>query len=370
MKQEKSAVIRFQVSSLGTGYFYCFDDGEKIVLSTIVRPSHKDETVETPPCMDEYSHDIIQYSSNYHIDNSACPPASLKAGKASDIPKIQGMAWGDESVNRIVELWELSTRDRAKLVALGNRLQDMNDSSKNNPADVVRFLVANSGDITRAETQFRNMAKWRKEHHVDQILHNYVPHDDLVNYFPGAVLQGFDNAGDPIFLSRLGVTDGAGMLQRFGRDEMIKHAIWLRELICNGKWIQEYEKVHKKTVKQAIVIEDLHEIQLFRIVSNRPLLSLYADIMRLDQDNYPEAAKKIFIIRAPALFRLLWNIVQHFFDTNVREKMVFTSQSNFIETLSKYMDITILPPCVVPEIGYGSALKGMPPNFEGGLLPS
>jgi CRAL/TRIO domain len=375
MGEEEPSIARTVALSLGTGYFDIIGDDQKVIFSKRIRPSHEEVVgrKSCAICRSDYGQESNQVNPDqsikafYQVPKN--PPASSKSGKTSDVRLIPGTEWSDETVNRIVELWELSTDARTKFIELGHQLKDVGNHSKNNPADVVRFFIANSGDINRAERQFRNMVLWRKQHDVDQILQNYTPPKDLVNYFPGAVLQGLDKDGDPIFLSRVGVTDAAGMLQRYGHEEMIKHAIWLRELLCTGQWMQQYEKVHNKPVKRAIVIEDVHEIQLFPIVSNRPLLSLYAEIMRLDQDNYPEAAKKIFIIRAPVLFRLVWNIVQHFFDTNVREKMVFTGRSNFIEVLSQHIDIAVLPSCVVPEIGKGSPLEGMPPNFEGGPLP-
>jgi CRAL/TRIO domain len=277
--------------------------------------------------------------------------------------------WTVESIDQTAMFWELSSSDRERLIELGLRLRGINFSSKNKPADVVRFYIANSGDIDRAEKQFRKMVAWRMHNEVDQILTNYHPPEDLVNYYPGAVLKGLDKVGDPIFVSRIGVTDGAGMLKRYGHNEMIKHAIWLRELLCTGDWMQQYEKANGRPVKGAIVIEDVDHLQLFQIVSNPHLLSLYSEIMRLDQDNYPEAAKTIIILRAPTLFRIVWNIVQHFFDANVRSKMVFTSRSNYLEVLAEYLDVSVLPHCVVPGIGKGEALPGMPQNFHGGKLP-
>ena len=277
--------------------------------------------------------------------------------------------WSGESVKETADLWGLSNTFRNDLMQLGHHLQDLGKNTKNNPADAVRFLIANNGNVSKAEKGFREMILWRKQNNVDNILHSYNPPEKLVNHYPGAVLRGVDHAGDPIFLSRLGVTDAAGMLKQFGRSEMINHAIWLRELLCTGKWMQEYQRVHNKPVKQALVIEDVHEIQLLQIVCNRPLLSVYAEIMRLDQDNYPEVAKKIIILRAPVLFHIVWNVVQHFFDANVRAKMIFTTQSNYVEVLSQYMDVSILPPCVIPSVGKGGALDGMPSNFEGGRLP-
>lgn len=361
--------VELSASSLGRGYFH-WDDNNFIVA---FEGTASDESVPSH----KRRHEMMSVQKHVRFKAVDCEARSLKIAVtgqnehanlrvASCDPTSE---WTTESVNRTAICWELSSSDRENLIDLGTRLQDITYSSKNKPADVVRFYVANSGDIARAERQFRKMVAWRMHNDVDHILRNYHPPDDLVNHYPGAVLEGLDKVGDPIFVSRIGVTDAAGMLRRYGHNEMIKHAIWLREMLCTGDWIQQYELTNGRPVKRAIVIEDVDQLQLFQIVSNPPLLSLYAEVMRLDQDNYPEAAKTIFILRAPTLFRIVWNIVQHFFDANVRSKMVFTSRSNYMEVLAEYLDLSVLPHCVVPGIGKGVALPGMPQDFHGGRLP-
>jgi CRAL/TRIO domain len=361
-------------SSLGTGHLlYDNDENAVVVLKEIQR--RPDAVVSKLALFDENAHEVALDQKCPKCFSRDCELHSLNSAASETIKSNsigtsnESAGWNNESVNRTAALWDLSTDECANLIELGHRLQDVGNYSKNNPADVVRFFIANSGDLDRAEKQFRKMVSWRKQHDVDRILHFYQPPTDLVNHYPGAVLQGLDKVGDPIFVSRVGVTDAAGMLRRYGHDEMIKHAIWLRELLCTGPWIQQHEQTNNRPVKCAIVIEDVDQLQLLNIIYNRPLLSLYAEIMRLDQDNYPEAAKKIFILRAPVLFRLVWNIVQHFFDANVREKMMFTSQSNYMQVLAEYVDLSVLPHCIVPDIGKGKPLDGMPPNFEGGPLP-
>lgn len=358
---QKSSMSLKSASSLGRGFFQCDQDNDD-KLHVVV--SFDVTTLRNSSFFNKDDHEL-------KAEQKFVTPMTVES-EAYMLPKADPIfAWRSDSVDLTATLWELSLSERARLIELGYRLRDVTvkESSKNNPADVVRFFIACSFDVDRAEKQFRKMLAWRLHHDVDNILKHYYPPDDLVNLYPGAVLEGLDKFGDPIFLGRIGVTDAAGLLRRYGHDEMIKHAIWLRELLCTGNWIQQFELTNGRQVKRAIVIEDLDQLQLFKIVSNPPLLSLYAEIMRLDQDNYPEAAKKIFILRAPALFRVVWNIVQHFFDADVRSKMVFTSRSNYIEVLSEYMDISVLPHCIVPGRGKGRALPGMPNNFEGGSLP-
>ena len=48
--------------------------------------------------------------------------------------------------------------------------------------------------------------------------------------------------------------------------------------------------------------------------------------------------------------------------------MVFTTSSNYLRILDKYIDREVLPPCICKE-GRGSAVDCMPQNFEGGILP-
>lgn len=318
-------------------------------------------------------------TSNYVlVKKSEAVYSLLKQSEAKDAWRSESKAnagevqkdepWSDECVARTAALWELSDVEYSKLVDLGRRLQDL-DYHKNIPAEVVRFMKARPSGADAAEAMFRQMVAWRIKNRVDSILQDYHPPRELLEYHPGAILQGLDKEGDPVFLSRTGVTDSAGMLHRFGKHEMIQHAIWLREMICTGVWIQKYEQEHRRPVKRIVIIEDVHGLPLLQSASNRPLLSMYGEVINLDQCNYPETAKHLIIIRAPALFRVIWNIVQHFFDPGVRQKMVFCGSNNYTQVLSKYLDPSILPDCVVPGRGKGKAVDGMPSNFEGGLLP-
>ena len=40
----------------------------------------------------------------------------------------------------------------------------------------------------------------------------------------------------------------------------------------------------------------------------------------MEQDHYPETLKACYLINAPAIFSLIWKLVQHMFDPNVRQK--------------------------------------------------
>ena len=64
------------------------------------------------------------------------------------------------------------------------------------------------------------------------------------------------------------------------------------------------------------------------------------------------------MLRAPALFRILWNIARHFFDAHVQELLVFSTNSDYLEVVEKYIELKNLPSCVVPGVGRSKAMPG------------
>ena len=74
------------------------------------------------------------------------------------------------------------------------------------------------------------------------------------------------------------------------------------------------------------------------------------------------------IIRAPSIFRFAWQTIKHFFSEESRQQMIF-ADSNYLEELSKWMDIDVLPPCINPN-GHGTTAVGMPKNMDCDIIPA
>lgn len=274
-------------------------------------------------------------------------------------------AWSEKDVAFTVHYWELNAQERDDFQLLHSRMSDVNHWT-NSPEVVVRYLKARPGKVHEAEKMFRAMVDWRRRNDVDTILERYHPPAMLFNYFPGAILEGRDLQGDPIFVGRSGSTDLAALIERFGQDELIQYSIWMRESLTTGSWIQEYERQQKRPVKRVTIVDDMHGLSRKQLTQK--VLSVYGQIMRLDQDNYCETSKKIIIIRAPAIVRIAWTLAKHFFDPVNVQKMEFCGASNYKEVLRNHMELEVLPSCLVHE-GKGRVATGMPPRLEGGPLP-
>jgi hypothetical protein len=273
--------------------------------------------------------------------------------------------WSQEIIQETVDLWDVTETERAKLVTLGQRLRDVHHD-KNVPRQAIRFLRKERGNVDAAESSFRKMIAWRLENKVDTILEWYQPPKQLLEYYPASVLQGRDKFDEPVYLERTGAIDHAGMLKRFGKEECILHAIWMREMVV--LWVANYEKTNQRNLRQLTIISDAYGLPIWQCMTNRNVLAVFKETMRLDTDYYPEGKGKTFIIRVPMLFETQWKILRHFFHSGELQKMIICGNADYKKILSQHMDLSILPDCVVPEVGLGKAEKSLPADFRGGTL--
>ena len=273
-------------------------------------------------------------------------------------------AWSEASLAATSELWGISEKEKEDLVELGQCVRDV-DYYKNEPSEVLRFLRARPNDPKASEAMFRKMVSWRIQEDVDNALDNR-PEQVIIDHLPGAILQGRDKDGDPIFVNRSGRMDLPGLIKQFGSQALVQYTIWIRELVINGAWREKPELERGRPFTRVLIIEDLKDFALTKFVRNPGLVSLYGELVRIDQENYPESAKKIIVIRTPALFRVVWNLVRGFFDPYIVEKLEFCGEKDVEKCLSKYLDLSVLPAAVLPNKGKGHSEVGMPVNFEGG----
>lgn len=272
--------------------------------------------------------------------------------------------WSESHLKEVIRLWELSSRDEQRLRDFQQRVRDI-DHEWNDPHVLLRYMFASQG-CKHAERLFREMIQWRLEHRVDRILQEHTPNPLLLDYTPIAFLKEYDKDGDPIYVERGGAIDAQGMLHRFSKDELDKHAIWLREMQSSGPWVEEYERRQGRAIRDITVVYDLKGLNSRHL--NPQVLSWFQAHMHMTDAYYAGPVKRVIIIRAPAIFCAIWSIVKHFFPQTARDKMIFAGHSNHLEVLSKYMDLDALPTCIYPQ-GTGETAEGMPKRMEGGRIP-
>ena len=278
--------------------------------------------------------------------------------------------WDEAHVAMVIESWKMTPSQRDKLMILKDRVRDV-DHYMNCPHQLVYFLKDELGNIDQAEKYFRLHIQRRLSselYQMDSILTDYELPDDY-DYFPMAVLQGTDQEGSPIHVTRTGAADCWGLYKRHGREAMIRHAIFNQELDARGAWIDDYETSHGRKATQFTVIFDLQGLNSSHM---RPgLLPVCGTIARVLQDNYPEMVKRVLIIRSPYLFKTIWGLVKHFFDPELRDLMIFgTDDANSQAVMEKYIDPDVLPHCIHPGGKDGPVARGYEHvKMEGGSIP-
>ena len=92
----------------------------------------------------------------------------------------------------------------------------------------------------------------------------------------------YDRDGDPIYLERGGMIDGQGLLKRFSQDDLMKHAIWLREVQSSGEWVQQYEAEKGRSIKDITVVYDLKGLNMRHY--NPSVLAWFHSHMAMTED--------------------------------------------------------------------------------------
>lgn len=229
-----------------------------------------------------------------HTTIDCCSTTSTNSTVESEVESYDFSAgWSEEDMAAVADYWKLSDKYQKALYELGYRLRDV-PHPKNCAVEVVRFLLAKFGKVEAAETMFRDSLRWREKVGADTIV-QHPPPQEIIDNIPGAILKGADRDGDPIFLDRVVSCDSLGLLNKYGTDMMVHHAVWIRESVAQGAWLEEWEKRKGKPVRQVTIVSDMEGLSRRHV--HRKVLKLFGEIMRLDQDNYPEGAKRYVVSR-------------------------------------------------------------------------
>ena len=288
---------------------------------------------------------------------------ALPTSPAQDDP------WSEPKLQATIQLWELNAADESKLRALHTKLQDV-EHPWNAPDVILGFATGGNGGFKTTEKRFRKMIQWRLHNKIDELLANYQPNPLMLDNSPMAFLKDYDNDGDPIYLERGGAVDVKGLLNRFsgkaGKEELMRHCIWLREVQSSGAWTDEYERRQGRAIRNITVVYDLKGLCGRHLQPN--VLAFFQQFMKLTEDYYPGPIKRMIIIRSPHIFRIGWQTIKHFFSEECRNKMIF-ADSDYLSVLGKFMDINVLPPCINPN-GRGETAVGMPKHMDCDIIPS
>ena len=294
--------------------------------------------------------------------------------------------WSPSSLDMAAQVWALS--NVAHLLELQSRLSpDLKDYPLNHPLEVARCYVDAARNVDVAEDTFRAMVAWRQSQGIDHLLlgnsaaaaaadnhsQNIQPSSSAVatplmqRYYPSCFLDGVDRDGDAIWLDTTGRSDCLAVLRRYGPVRFRNYTLWIREQGLRGAFAREYERRHGVPPARVTVVLDMRG--LCRRHLHAALIPPLEEGIRILQDVYGGMAKRILVINAPFVFRIVWGIAQHFCNDALKKTIILCNVRNSQATLDKYIDREVLPPCICQE-GRGRPGFGMPSDLRGGVMPA
>ncbi|XP_034102709.1 SEC14-like protein 2 [Drosophila albomicans] len=205
---------------------------------------------------------------------------------------------------------------------------------------LLRWLRARKWNLDAAEKMLRACLKTRAMWNVDNIEKWEAP-QALREYLPYG-LMGYDNEGSPVIVCPFANFDIWGMMHCVTRFEFQKYLVLLLERFMKNAYEQSLK--HGWKARQLVVFFDCEGLNL-KQYAWRPAAEVVISSVKQYEANFPELLKMCYIINAPKLFSVAFNIVKKFLDENTTSKIhIYKSGADkWKQQLFSHVDPKIIP---------------------------
>ncbi|XP_072289738.1 SEC14-like protein 2 [Eucyclogobius newberryi] len=202
---------------------------------------------------------------------------------------------------------------------------------------LLRWLRARNFNVQKSEAMLRKHLEFRRQMGVDVILTEWRPPEVIEKYLSGGMC-GHDREGGPVWYDVVGPMDPKGLFLSASKQDFIKSKIRDCEQL-QQECDRQSERL-QRNVESITMIYDVEGLGLRHLW--KPAIETYGEILQMFEDNYPEGLKRLFVIKAPKLFPVAYNLVKHFLSENTRQKIHILG-ANWAEVLLKYIEAEELP---------------------------
>lgn len=204
---------------------------------------------------------------------------------------------------------------------------------------LLKWLRARKFELNEAEKMLCEHIAWRKKHKVDTILEDYQIPELFRKYFPGGAVECCtDNR--PVVISPVGQADFKGLLEAAPKADMVRHCIYLLETLEDMK--RRLTLQHNKRIETMYVVVDMEAFSFWQL-SSLDVVSALTEMIRLYEDNYPEVLQEAFVVNAPSLFPMLWNIIKPLLTQRTINKIHIFGKEGWRKLLAERFDPDRLP---------------------------
>ncbi|XP_033924498.1 SEC14-like protein 2 [Melopsittacus undulatus] len=208
---------------------------------------------------------------------------------------------------------------------------------------LLKWLRARSFDVPKSEAMLRKHLEFRKHMDANNIMSWEAP--EVIRRYMSGGMCGYDREGSPIWYDIVGPLDARGLLLSASKQDLLKNKFRDCELL--RRECEEQSRKLGRKVETVLMVYDCEGLGLKHLW--KPAVDTYGELLSMFEENYPESLKRLFIVKAPKIFPVAYNLVKHFLSEDTRRKVVVLG-SNWKEVLQKHIDPEQIP------VEYGGTL--------------
>ncbi|XP_059470785.1 SEC14-like protein 1 isoform X2 [Neocloeon triangulifer] len=255
-------------------------------------------------------------------------------------------------------LGKLTMMQESKLVQLRECMAELQKGKALPDSTLLRFLRSTEYNLDKARENLCQSLQWRKKYQVDKILSEYSYPEVITTYFPGG-WHHHDREGRPLYVMRLGQMDVKGLIKTIGEDGLLTLTLHICE---EGlQLLEEATRKEGRPISSWSLLLDLEGLNMRHLW--RPGIKALLRVIEIVEANYPETMGRVFIVRAPRVFPILWTLVSPFIHVNTRSKFLFYGGNDYQDEGGL---MTHIPEEILPNFLGGTCSSRV---VEGGLVP-
>ncbi|XP_073806593.1 SEC14-like lipid binding 8 isoform X2 [Danio rerio] len=233
---------------------------------------------------------------------------------------------------------DLSVKQAEALAQFREKVQDvLPQCPSQSDHFLLRWLRARNFNLQKSEAMLRKHIEFRKHMKVDTITTEWQVPEVIDKYLSGGMC-GHDREGSPVWYDVIGPLDPKGLMHSASKQDLIKSKV--RDCEILQKDCDRQSERLGRNIESITMVYDCEGLGMKHLY--KPAIETYGEVLTMFEDNYPEGLKRLFVIKAPKLFPVAYNLVKHFLSEDTRRKVIVLG-SNWQEVLQKYIDPEELP---------------------------
>ncbi|NXY82281.1 S14L2 protein, partial [Alcedo cyanopectus] len=215
---------------------------------------------------------------------------------------------------------------------------------------LLKWLRARCFDLPKSEEMLRKVRGhptfWGRDPTVLLSSSQFPPMlPQVIRKYMSGGMCGYDREGSPIWYEIIGPLDAKGLLFSASKQDLLKNKF--RDCEVLRRECEKKSQELGKKIEMVLMVYDCEGLGLKHLW--KPAVDIYGELLTMFEENYPESLKRLFVVKAPKIFPVAYNLVKHLLSEDTRKKVVVLG-SNWKEVLQKY-----IAPDQIP-VEYGGTL--------------